>query len=305
MTELGQLNPLHSVPQTGSTPVSGPTINPVARQSLPTEIIRDFLTVPGIAGIALIDGYPTPRLYAADPKLEIHQPKVFLANVTQILRTLTPEVQQLDFYFGTYRLYVCRMGFGFTVAVLTHCDVKWRNSSEELRQFCQAVQSHLKSSITLLEDWASARNNIDRTDDRFQWDMVTTDLLPPVSLPVSAPISPPVIPPVSGPSLQNYLNAFNHLSTIAAQYLGGTIITSQVKRSRPQSEILAMITIAAKGQLTMLEADRVLSPDELQVLRQWTDAFRGQCSKIIRDFDTTTRGAGLTSEEATLLTGVL
>ena len=300
MTELGQLNPLHSVPQTGSTPVSGPTINPVARQSLPTEIIRDFLTVPGIAGIALIDGYPTPRLYAADPKLEIHQPKVFLANVTQILRTLTPEVQQLDFYFGTYRLYVCRMGFGFTVAVLTHCDVKWRNSSEELRPFCQAVQSHLKSSITLLEDWASARKNIDRTDDRFPWDMVTTNLRPPVSPPVIAPVSLPV----SGPSLQDYLNAFNHLSTIAAQYLGGTIVTSQVKRSRPQSEMLAMVTIAAKGQLTMLEADRVLSPEELQVLRQWTNAFRGQCSKIIRDFDTTTRGAGLTSEEATLLTGV-
>ena len=308
MTELGQLNPLHSVPQTGSIPVSGATINPVARQSLPTEIIRDFLTVPGIAGIALIDGHPTPRLYAADPKLEIHQPKVFLANVTQILRTLTSEVQQLDFYFGTYRLYVCRMGFGFTVAVLTHCDVKWRNSSEELRQFCQAVQSHLKASITLLEDWASARDNIDRPSDSFQWDMVTTDVLPRVSLSVNAsvslPVNVPVSPPVSVPSLQDYLNAFNHLSTIAAQYLGGTIITSQVKRSRPQGEILAMITIAAKGQLTMLETDRAPSPEELQVLRQWTEAFRGQCSKIIRDFDTTTRGAGLTNEEATLLTGV-
>ena len=173
MTELGQLNPLHPIPQTGSMPVSHTITNPVGCQPLPTEIIRDFLTVPGIAGIALIDGYPTPRLYSADPKLQIHQPKVFLANVTQILRTLTPEVQQLDFFFGTYRLYVCRMGFGFTVAVLTHCDVKWSNSSDELRSFCQAVQSHLKASIPLLEDWASARNHhqSDRpTAPELQWD---------------------------------------------------------------------------------------------------------------------------------------
>ena len=300
MTELGKRNPLHSIPKTGSIPVSGITTNPVVCQSLATEIIRDFLTVPGIAGIALIvpliDGYPTPRLYCADPKLKIHQPKVFLANVSQILRTLTPEVQQLDFFFGTYRLYVCRMGFGFTVVVLAHCDLKWRNSSEALRPFCQAVQSHLKASIVLLEDWASTRNHqLNYPPAEPHRDAATTDLSPPTPVSLSSP---------SLPLLQDYLNAFNHLIAIAAQYLGGTIIANQVKRSRPQGEILAMITIVAKGQLTS-EVDRVLSPEELQALRQWTQDLRGQCSRIIRDFDTTAQTAGLTNEEATLLTGVL
>jgi hypothetical protein len=296
MTE--RLNPLDSIPQTAS--VSGITPNRVVRQSLPTEIIRDFLTVPGIAGIALIDGYPTPRLYSADPNLEIHQPKVFLANVTQILRTLTPQVQQLDCFFGTYRLYIRRMGLGFTVAVLTHRDVKWRNSSEDIRPFCQAVQSHLKASIPLLEDWASARNNhqLDSSSQKeAHWDTVSTEVLAP---------SPPLLPVANPtlPLLQDYLNASNHLSTIAAQYLGSTIIGTQVKRSRPQGEILSMITIVAKGQLTS-EVDRVLSPEELQALRQWTQDFRGQCSRIIRDFDTIAQAAGLTKEEVALLTGVL
>lgn len=307
MTE--RLNSLDSIPQTAS--VSGITPNRVALQSLPTEIIRDFLTVPGIAGIALIDGYPTPRLYSADPNLEIHQPKVFLANVTQILRTLNPQIKQLDYFFGTYRLYIRRMGLGFTVAVLTHRDVKWRNSSEDLRPFCQAVQSHLKTSIPLLEDWASARNNhqLDGSSQKeLHLNAVTTTefLVPsPPSLPASTlrPSSLPVSSP-SLPLLQDYLNAFNHLSTIAAQYLGSTIIGTQVKRSRPQGEILSMITIAAKGQL-ISEVDRVLSPEELQALRQWTQDFRGQCSKIIRDFDTIAQAAGLTKEEVALLTGVL
>ncbi len=299
MTE--RLNPLDSIPQTAS--VSDIPPNQVARQSLPTEIIRDFLTVPGIAGIALIDGYPTPRLYSADPTLEIHQPKVFLANVTQILRTLTPQVQQLDCFFSTYRLYIRRMGLGFTVAVLTRRDVKWRNSSEDIRPFCQAVQSHLKASIPLLEDWASARNNhpLDSPSHKEpHWDTIATELLAPTPpLPVATP---------SLPRLQDYLKAYNHLSTIAAQYLGSTIIGSQVKRSRPQSEILSMITIVAKGQLIISEAsevDRVLSSEELQALRQWTQDFRGQCSRIIRDFDTIAQTAGLTKEEVALLTGVL
>jgi hypothetical protein len=300
MTE--RLNPLDSIPQTAS--VSGITPNRVAHQSLPTEIIRDFLTVPGIAGIALIDGHPTPRLYSADPNLEIHQPKVFLANVTQILRTLTPQVQQLDCFFGTYRLYIRRMGLGFTVAVLTHRDVKWRNSSEDIKPFCQAVQSHLKASIPLLEDWASARNHhqLDSSSQKEpHWDTVSTEVLAP---------SPPSLPvaTTSLPLLQDYLNAANHLSSIASQYLGSTIIGSQVKRSRPQGEILSMITVIAKGQLIISEvseADRVLSPEELQALRQWTQDFRGQCSRIIRDFDTIAQTAGLTKEEMALLTGVL
>ena len=296
MTE--RLNPLDSIPQTAS--VSGITPNRVALQSLPTEIIRDFLTVPGIAGIALIDGYPTPRLYSADPNLEIHQPKVFLTNVTHILRTLSPQVKQLDYFFGTYRLYIRRMGLGFTVAVLTHRDVKWRNSSEDLRPFCQAVQSHLKASIVLLEDWASARNNnpLDGSSQKKpDLDAVATEL--PAPSPPRLPVATPTLP-----LLQDYLNASNHLSTIAAQYLGSTIIGTQVKRSRPQGEILSMITIAAKGQL-ISEVDRVLSPEELQALRQWTQDFRGQCSRIIRDFDTIAQAAGLTKEEVALLTGVL
>lgn len=294
MTE--RLNPLDSIPQTAS--VSGITPNRVAHQSLPTDIIRDFLTVPGIAGIALIDGHPTPCLYSADSSLEIHQPKVFLANMTQILRTLTPQVQQIDCFFGTYRLYVCRMGLEFTVAVLTHRDVKWRNGSEDIRLFCQAVQSHLKASIPLLEDWASARNNNQlelSSQKEPHRDTVSTEVLAP---------SPPPRPVAALPLLQDYLKAANHLSTIAAQYLGSTIIASQVKRSRPQGEILSMITIVSKGQL-ISEADRVLSPEELQALRQWNQDFRSQCSRIIRDFDTIAQAAGLTKEEVALLTGVL
>jgi hypothetical protein len=300
MTQLGKLNPRHSTSQTGTIRVSGTTTNPVVCQSLPTEIIRNFLTVPGIAGIALfdplIDGYPTPRLYCANSKLKIYQPKVFLANVSQILRTLAHEVQQLDFFFSTYRLYVCRMEFGFTVVVLTDCNVKWPNSSKALRPFCQAVQSHLKPSIQLLEEWASAGiSQLDYPPTEPHW-AATIDRLPPPAASLPSP---------SLPLLREYLNAFNHLIAIAAQYLGGTITTNQVKRSRPQGETLAMITIVAKGELTTLDADRVLSPEEFQALRQWTQDLRGRCSKIIRNFDTTAQTAGLTNEEATLLTGVL
>ncbi len=299
MTELGKLNPLHSTSQTGSVLISGSIANPIVPQCLPTEIIRDFLTVPGIAGVALIealiDGCPTPRLYTADAKLKIHQPDVFLANVSQILRTLTPKVQQLDFFFGTYRLYVCRMEFGFTVVVLTYFNVKWRNSSGMLGPFCRAIQSHLKPSIQLLEEWASTRTpQVDYPPAKSDQD-AAPDLR----------TSPATLPKPTLPSLQDYLNAFNHLIAIAAQYLGGTIIANYVKRSRPQGETLVMITIVAKGQLTTLETDRVLSSEEFQALRQWTQDLRVQCSRIIRDFDTTAQTAGLTSEEATLLTGVL
>jgi hypothetical protein len=234
----------------------------------PIEIIQDFLTVPGIAGIAMMDGSTIPRLYSADPTLQIQHPKTFLASVTPILRTLASEVQQLEFFFGTYRLYVNRLGYGFTVAVLTHQSIDWHNNSQNLQTFCETVQANLKISIPILETWASARNN----------------LLPPHS---------------PTPDLQTYLNAFNHLTQIAAQTLGNTIITSQLNRSRPGSLTIAIDI--AKTQLTA--PNQPLNPNQLKVLHQWTQDFRNQCSKIIRDFDTTARQAGLTSEEATLLFG--
>ncbi len=300
MTELRPSNRPYSIPETGSIPVSGPATNLVVGRSMAAEIVQDFLTVPGIAGIALIgvlmDGQPDPHLYAADPTLKIHRPKFFLTNLTQILRTLTPEVQQLDFFFGTYRIYVCHRESGFTVAVLTHSDVKWHNSFEQLGEFCQAVQSEPKAAIVLLENWTAARNH-QRNPPPAEPHKTTAEPHPP--RPESSLSDP------SLPSLQDYLNAFNHLSTIASQYLGGAIVANQVKRSRPQGEILAMITIAAKGQLIRVETDRVLSPEELQALRQWNQDFRGHCSRIIRDFDATVRAAGLTSEESDLLTGVL
>jgi hypothetical protein len=295
MTELGQPNTLQRQPSPpqNATAHAGEIsrVSPPSSHQ-PSEIIHDFLTVPGIAGIALIDGSTIPRLYAADPQLQIHQPKTFLANVTPILRSLAPEVQQLEFFFGTYRLYVCRLGYGFTVAVLTHCTIQWRNNSQDLRNFCQTVQAHLKISIPLLETWASARNNPRQE---------------PVPRPLSAVLpstvlpSPAVIPPSPSIKLQDYLNAFNHLTTIAARTLGSTIITSQIKRSRPP-ELQISIDINPKGQL-QTPTDSPLTPSDLQQLRQWTQNFRGQCSKIIRDFDTTAQQAGLTSEEAALLKG--
>lgn len=279
MTELGSHNTLQPE-QSQSSRMNlrsvGTQHRPVFALPQPSSIIKDFLTVPGIAGIALIDGSTIPRLYAADPHLQIHHPNLFLASVTPILRSLAPEIQQIEFLFATYRLYVYRLSYGFTVAVLTHQTVQWNNSAAaDLEPFCQTVQAHLNLSIPLLEDWASVR-----PDEN------------------------------TAVTLQDYLTAFNHLTSIAAQYLGSTLIASQLKRSRPPLADLIPIEINRKGQLIAApdstsgsspSSTHVLTPHQLAALRQWSRTFLNHCSKIIRDFDTTARQAGLTSEEVALL----
>jgi hypothetical protein len=74
------------------------------------EIVKDFLTVPGIAGFGLMDGQSDRYFCNIDGSLVLQQEKLpLLQSVTQVLMTIPLEYQAIAWQWPTYQVYLHRI----------------------------------------------------------------------------------------------------------------------------------------------------------------------------------------------------
>lgn len=250
------------------------------------EVIREFLNLPGIAGVALMDGRSRPYFLGVDQALNFQQKEALAQGIRQVVETTPDNFQAFEFQFATHQVHIYKLASGLILLALTNQDL----SEAEYYQ----VLSRLKE--TLLEDITNATatfrllvGNITLPGQRYWGGQATapptTAAPPPITTasPATAALSserngapqrgtptPPTVPattPVStskmaatapatttlkGPAsitVADMLSALNSLSQFTTQFLGTPVIVNYWKSTRPDVDWLKGFEVSRAARI--------------------------------------------------------
>ena len=108
------------------------------------EIIQDFLNVPGIVGIALMDGLSSPYFRGFELRHQAtfepeHQMTV-AQSIQQVLETAPEGFNSFEFQFDFHRVYLHKLNQGITLLVLTGNQVSRQTYTQAVRRLLIELQ---------------------------------------------------------------------------------------------------------------------------------------------------------------------
>jgi hypothetical protein len=110
------------------------------------EVVQDFLNLPGIAGVALMDGRSRPYFCGVDQTLNFQQKEALAQGIQQVVETTPDGFEFFEFQFTSYQVYIHKLEHSIILLVLTSNDLQHSD-------YLKAVE-RLKSELCL--DAASA-----------------------------------------------------------------------------------------------------------------------------------------------------
>lgn len=229
------------------------------------EVIRDFLNVPGIVGIALLSGQSQPVFYSHDSAFSQEQPELLSQGILQVVETIPLEYQTLEFRFAKNQIVLHRLSRNFIILVM-------KDDSRTDEKFVDAFQQ--------LRSWIE--QNPTGAIEQFQ------------ALSI-APL----------PTLKQLIEAFNQLNQFTTTYLGVAVITNYLKSSRPAVEWLEQFQVNRSGQITLIGEfsglEQTVSVQEHEWFRHWVAQFIRRCSQAVRDYAALVEQDALTDTQKALL----
>jgi hypothetical protein len=266
------------------------------------QVIQNFLNLPGISGVALVDGRNRPCFLGLDTSLNSHQQEALAQGMQQVVETTPTDFESFAFRFTSQLAYIYKLPEGLILLVLT---------SEQLspKQFRPAVQQF---TATLREDLHNAVPNL-----RLMAGSVTLSGLGAAASPKAKP-SPQSSPQptsrqpqpaaasqgVMAASISNtdIVLAMNHLSDFAIPYMGKIIVANMWRSSRPRDPWLERFEIQKSGHFQIKgAAAEPLTQEQHQWIRDWVSGFISRGSRTIRDFSKLVANQGLPDSEKFLL----
>ncbi|HSM84319.1 MAG TPA: hypothetical protein VLS96_21695 [Nodosilinea sp.] len=256
------------------------------------QVIQNVLNLPGISGMALIDGRNRPFFFGPDISLNSHQQDALAQGIQQVVETTPAQFDAFSFRFTNQFAHIYKLDQGLILLVLI-------NDKLALTDYRIAI-GQLKA--TLLE----APHNAVPTF-RLLAGCVTLGSganLPAIDAPPAAPQNEPTAPALGTLSVdhQAVITALNHLSDGAAQYLGKIIVVNTWKQSRPAAAWLEQFELQKDGHFTISTPGQTpLTAEQHQWIKDWVTAFLGRGGKTIRNFQTLVTEQTLTPQEQALL----
>jgi hypothetical protein len=295
------------------------------------EVVRDFLNLPGIAGVALMDGRSRPYFCGVDQALNFQQKEALAQGIRQVIDTTPEDFESFEFQFTGHQVYIYKLKEGIVLLVLARASLVYEDLLRTILPLKAALEEDISKAIATFRLLAS-----DITSTQSGWKPPGTETLsnirfnhngptptPPAPPAPSAPsdrepsstltgrngkssVSPPKHPEPDQPELKEVLAGLNHLSQFTTQFLGTAVITNYWKSSRPDVEWLKPFQIDRGAQITFTDASVkgttvALSAQEHQWIKDWVAAFVKRCSQVIRDFPSLVEQKGLDDRQKSLL----
>lgn len=273
------------------------------------QVIQNFLNLPGIVGVALMDGRTRPFFHGLDITLNFQQQDALAQGIQQVVSTTPAEFEAFSFRFISHQAHIYRLPQGVILLVLTADQVPFEDYLTVLRQL----------QATLVEDLSNAVNTF-----RLLASSITLSNQPYWAKDAIAQSISPLNPPAAGSLLDNsteflaatseppavqcedVVNALNHLSDFTTQYLGKVIVANAWKSARPAHSWLEAFEIDRSGHFKLvaqasLSGQDPLTPEQHQWLKDWVHGFVAHCGKTIRNFATLVPEKALDPNQKALL----
>lgn len=256
------------------------------------QVIQNFLNLPGISGMALIDGRNRPFFFGSGIRLNSHQQDALAQGIQQVVDTTPATFDTFSFRFSHQVVHLYKLDQGVILLVLTE-------ENQVIRLYRSAVK-HLIA--TLMEE----PHNVVPTF-RLVAGCVTLNSQPAPGRPPErpSPSDSPARPSGQSPppiTSKEVIDALNHLSDGAAQYLGKVIVANTWKQSRPAQPWLEQFQIKPNGSFGLDDPPPgALTLEQQQWVQAWVAAFVQRGGRTIRNFQGLVSETALTPSEKALL----
>ncbi|NJR48984.1 MAG: hypothetical protein HC780_04840 [Leptolyngbyaceae cyanobacterium CSU_1_3] len=300
------------------------------------EVIWDFLNLPGIVGIALIDegssrtSHPRSRsfFYGVDQGTNLQQKEVLSQGIFQVIATIPNGFESFELKFSEYQVYIYKLQGERVLVVLARFNLNFSAYSKAIISLQAVVDSGFEAAIAVLETisvtqnlttnnpqsksvppqiqgaaaWAA--NQPHRSQGAVAFDRPPSLAHSPTVSSGSnpSPFSQPPLPQPSVATLRDLLAAFNHLSRFATQFLGTAVLVNYLKATRPEPEWLSNFHIDRTAQITCPnDTSDLISAEQHQWIREWVAAFIHRCSQAVRNFGSIVEQNALNPQQKLLL----
>jgi hypothetical protein len=226
------------------------------------EVIKNFLSLPGIACIALTQAHVVSRLYIAPQASKTHQEDVLTKILTQVVAASPADFDFFESYTTGYYIYLYKLNIDHSLAIMAHIDVvaiKLLAGKQLQRSLQKSISSEAQESSPPKESQSSVA--LLAESEQQSQDTQTQNL-----------------------TLEDALNALNLLNQIVSEYLGPTITANYWQSTQPKHLWIESFQVNRSGQFIFSDISKksVTIVEQLQ-LRDWTHDFMTKCSQIIRD----------------------
>lgn len=234
------------------------------------DIIQNFLNIPDVLGIALMQGRVIPYFYIKEQifssEKRIDLIRSFRKNVLEV-----PGLSNaLEFQLDDYYAYTFKLNDTLTLLAISH-------------QKSSIVQSMANKILK-----SAFQEDVDITVKSFE--SLTKKVL-------HSPLPKPVISDKLNSekknaaqfteelySIEECVVTLNDLSQFVCNYLGPKITSNFWIMTRPGREWLSNFQIKSSAKIEFLGSVQTsVSPLQHLFIREWTNAFMNQCSQIIKD----------------------
>ncbi|MBF2080006.1 MAG: hypothetical protein IGR76_16185, partial [Synechococcales cyanobacterium T60_A2020_003] len=98
------------------------------------EVVQDFLNLPGIAGIALMDGRSRPYFFGIDQALNFQQKETLALGIQQVIETTPADFEFFEFQFVGHQIHIYKLSHGIILLVIGHSK---KHTVLRIRRFLQ------------------------------------------------------------------------------------------------------------------------------------------------------------------------
>ena len=276
------------------------------------EVIQDFLNLPGIAAVALMDGRARPFFCGVDETQNFQQKEALAQGILRVVETIPEGFDTFEFQFTGHQVYIYKLEHGVVLLVLTDGGLIYTDFLKTIKDLKAVLDEDITNAIATFR--LTAGNITLSTTNRSP--TATSSIAPPPpsntidspSASVSDQLAPDSSNGAAGFSPKDAITALNALSQFTTEYLGTHVIVNYWKTTRPEHSWLSHFEVDRSAQFSFNGAISSPQPDltaaEQLALQEWVSAFVKRCSQVIRDFPALVEQKALEQNQKRLLLGL-
>jgi hypothetical protein len=119
------------------------------------EVVRDFLNLPGIVGVALMDGRSRPYFCGVDQTLNFQQKEALAQGIRQVVETTPDGFESFVFQFTGHQVYIYKLDHGIILLVLARAQLVYADYSDAIAKLKTALQEDITNAIATFRLLAS------------------------------------------------------------------------------------------------------------------------------------------------------
>jgi hypothetical protein len=117
------------------------------------EAIQNFLNLPGLAGVALLNGRSHPYFHGFYRSLNPNQREALAQGIQQVIDTTPANFQSFEFRFTEHQVYVYKLDYGMTLLVVVHPNqvhANYHDRIEEVKNILKAEEDRAIATFQAL-----------------------------------------------------------------------------------------------------------------------------------------------------------